>query len=151
MKKYKFRFLVAALSVVMLAGCNAPHDSENGLIFMWFDVTGQVVDPSGNPIPGIRVEAESADEVWTDSKGKFTVHGGGVPSETTTIRCIDDDAEENGSYRTKSVVVDLEKYKEGQGWTEGYYRNKGKVVIEMTPDAEITPDPGIGTGPEAGQ
>lgn len=52
---------------------------------------------------------------------------------------MDTDKEENGRYTTKVTVVELVKYKEGQGWTEGYYRNKEKLVIVMTADPLVTP------------
>lgn len=129
-----------------MTGCNAPSSGDSDLIFMWFDVEGTVVNHQGRPIPGIMVYAESADPVETDSKGHFSVHGGGLPAEMTAIKFVDEDKEENGSFRTKTVVVDLVKYKEGQGWTEGYYKNKDKVVVTMTEDVELTPDSGQGNG-----
>jgi len=132
-------FFAPLLLSLSLTACNSGADDSDDLIFMWFDVEGKVVNEDGEPIPGISIYAESAESVTTDEYGNFSVRGGGVPAETTTIRCMDTDKEENGRYTTKVTVVELVKYKEGQGWTEGYYRNKEKLVIVMTADPLVTP------------
>ena len=106
---------------------------------MWFDISGKVVNEAGEPIPEISVYAESAEPVKTDAAGKFSIRGGGLPAQTASIRCMDTDKELNGRYMTKTTVVELEKYKDGQGWTEGYYRNSKDVIVVMTEEPEITP------------
>lgn len=140
------RFIVFLCLLASLTACNKSSDSENGLIFMWFDVEGVVVDTDGNPIKGISVYAESADVVTTGSDGRFSVHGGGVPSSVTVIRFVDKDITDNVTYTAKSVSVELEKYKNGQGWTEGFYRNRYEVVVVMHEDVPVTPpSPDVGS------
>ncbi len=138
MRRFAILFFIPFL-FLSLTACNSKDDDSDDLIFMWFDVEGKVVNEAGEPIPGISIYAESADVVTTDEYGKFSVRGGGSPAETTTIRCMDTDKEENGRYMTKITVVELVKYKDGQGWTEGYYRNREDIVIVMTADPAVTP------------
>lgn len=143
-------YILAAASLLALSSCNAGEDGSNDLIYMWFEVSGTVVDPAGFPIEGISVIAESAELVQTDVAGRFTVQGGGVPAESTSIRFLDA-LDDDVKYLPKTVMVDLEKYKEGHGWNEGYYRNKDEVVVTMNREDTITPptsDVGTGQGEE---
>lgn len=142
--------ILAAASLLALSSCNAADDGSNDLIYMWFEVSGTVVDPAGFPIEGISVIAESAELVQTDVAGRFTVQGGGVPAESTSIRFLDA-VEDDVKYLPKTVMVDLEKYKDGHGWNEGYYRNKGEVVVTLSREDSITPptsDVATGQGEE---
>ena len=82
-------YILAAASLLALSSCNEGEDGSNDLIYMWFEVSGTVVDPAGFPIEGISVIAESAELVQTDVAGRFTVQGGGVPAESTSIRFLD--------------------------------------------------------------
>lgn len=127
------------LMLQLMTACDARYDGSENLMFMWFDVDGKVVNEAGEPIPGISVIAESAESVTTDETGCFSVRGGGPPSQTAAIRCMDTDKEINGRYTTKTTIVELEKYKDGQGWTEGYYRNREEVVIVLTEEFSVTP------------
>lgn len=143
-------YMLAAASLLALSSCNAGEDGSNDLIYMWFEVSGTVVDPAGFPIEGISVIAESAELVQTDVAGRFTVQGGGVPAESTSIRFLDA-LDDDVKYLPKTVMVDLEKYKEGHGWNEGYYRNKDEVVVTLNREDTITPptsDVGTGQGEE---
>ncbi len=143
-------YILAAASLLALSSCNAGEDGSNDLIYMWFEVSGTVVDPAGFPIEGISVIAESAELVQTDVAGRFTVQGGGVPAESTSIRFLDA-LDDDVKYLPKTVMVDLEKYKEGHGWNEGYYRNKDEVVVTLNREDTITPptsDVGTGQGAE---
>ena len=143
-------YILAAASLLALSSCNAGEDGSNDLIYMWFEVSGTVVDPAGFPIEGISVIAESAELVQTDVAGRFTVQGGGVPAESTSIRFLDA-LDDDVKYLPKTVMVDLEKYKEGHGWNEGYYRNKDEVVVTLNREDTITPptsDVGTGQGEE---
>lgn len=107
---------------------------------------------AGHPIPGIRISAESAEAVMTDCDGLFAIRGGGIPSTSTSISCVDVDEESNGTYMSRKVMVELEKYKEGQGFAEGYYRNKNEVVVVMTESGVITPAiPGVVVPPAVEQ
>ena len=106
--------------------------------FIWFEISGKVIDMAGAPIQGIYVMAESAESVQTDSNGKFTVNGGSRPSETATVQFVDRD-KTGKKYISKSVTVELVKYKNGTGWNKGYYRNKNEVVVSMVEESVITP------------
>ena len=144
-------YMLAAASLLALSSCNAGEDGSNDLIYMWFEVSGTVVDPAGFPIEGISVIAESAELVQTDVAGRFTVQGGGVPAESTSIRFLDA-LDDDVKYLPKTVMVDLEKYKEGHGWNEGYYRNKDEVVVTLNREDTITPPTSdVGTGQEEEQ
>ena len=152
MKKILFRYFIPFLTVMSLSACNKEYDGSEDLSYMWFDVSGKVVNEAGEPVPEISVYAESAEVVKTDAAGAFSVRGGGLPATTTAIRCIDTDKEQNGRYMTKTAIVELEKYKKGQGWVEGYYRNSKEVVIVLTEEYDITPvDSADGSGQEEGQ
>lgn len=109
---------------------------------MSFDIEGVVVDEAGMPIRHITVEAESAEPVKTDENGCFSIHGSGIPGETTAIRFIDE-YDDGISYIPKTVVIDLVKYKEGNGWDAGSYRNASDVVVEMTREESASPDASV--------
>lgn len=126
-------------ALLCLLSCNDLSDSDNGLIYMSFEVEGTVVNEDDEPVKGISVYAESADPVFTDAEGKFSIRGTASPAETTVLRFVDDDITDNVSYISKSVTVDIVKYKDGQGWTEGYYRNRDQLTVIMTDVAEVTP------------
>ena len=116
---------------------------------MSFDIEGVVVDEAGMPIRHITVEAESAEPVKTDENGCFSIHGSGIPGETTAIRFIDE-YDDGISYIPKTVVIDLvtgvqaaKKCKEGNGWDAGSYRNASDVVVEMTREESASPDASV--------
>ena len=136
----KFRLLIGTfLFISLLGSCNKPHEEEDdSMAFIWFEVSGKVVDMAGDPMKGIYVMAESAESVQTDSNGKFTVNGGGRPSETAAVQFVDRD-DTGKKYMSKSVVVELEKYKNGTGWNKGYYRNRNEVVVSLVEESVITP------------
>ena len=136
----RLRFLIYAvcLAGVMMTACNKPYDGEGELEFIWFEVSGKVVDMAGAPVKGITVMAESAESVETAHDGSFTVNGGGKPTETTMVSFVDRD-DDGKKYVSRTVMVDLVKYKDGHGWNKGYYRNRDEVVVTLTEDAVITP------------
>lgn len=143
--------LIAAIILgSLMTACNKPDDGSGELEFIWFDISGTVVDMAGAPIKGISVMAESAQEVLTDAEGKFTVNGGGKPAATAVVLFADrDDA--GKKYVSKSVTVDLVKYKDGHGWNKGYFKNRDEVIVTLTEEAVITPptfDSGTGQGEE---
>ena len=88
MKKILFRYFIPLLTVMSLSACNKEYDGSEDLSYMWFDVSGKVVNEAGKPVPEISVYAESAEVVKTDAAGMFSVRGGGLPASTTAIRCI---------------------------------------------------------------
>jgi len=131
--------LLAVLCLGMLAvSCNKNGDDTNELAYIWFEISGKVIDQAGAPIQGITVMAESAEPVKTDSKGLFTVKGGGSPADSAPVRFVDGD-ENDRKFVSKTVIVDLEKFKDGHGWNKGYYRNRSEVVVTLTEEAVITP------------
>ena len=145
----KFRYLIlACLACLLLSSCNKAYDGSDELVYIWFEVSGKVVDMGGMPVAGITVMAESAEPVTTDASGLFVVQGGGRPAETAVVHFVDRD-NAGKKYVSKSVTVDLVKYKDGQGWNKGYYRNKEAVTVTLTEDAVITPPTSdVGTGQE---
>lgn len=135
----KFRLLIGTLLFISLLGsCNKPEEEDDSMSFIWFEISGKVIDMAGAPIQGIYVMAESAESAQTDSNGKFTVNGGSRPSETATVQFVDRD-KTGKKYISKSVTVELVKYKNGTGWNKGYYRNKNEVVVSMVEESVITP------------
>lgn len=135
------KFFLILSAIVLLSGCNAEYDESNDLIFMWFEVSGKVVDAKGNPLKGIAVDAESAERCYTDAEGRFVVKGGGLPSGSTTVKCTDVDKEENGGYfNDKNAMVELVKVRDGQGWTEGYYEAKDVEIVLSVRVDNITGD-----------
>ena len=135
----KFRLLIGTLVFISLLGsCNKPEEEDDSMSFIWFEISGKVIDMAGAPIQGIYVMAESAESAQTDSNGKFTVNGGSRPSETATVQFVDRD-KTGKKYISKSVTVELVKYKNGTGWNKGYYRNKNEVVVSMVEESVITP------------
>lgn len=127
--------------MMSLASCNKPDDGSNGLMYIWFEVSGHVVDQDGNPISGITVMAESAESQKTASDGSFTVNGGSAPTTITAVKFVDAD-NAGKQYMSKTVMVDLVKYKEGHGWNNGYFRNAEELtVVMMESESGITPSP----------
>ncbi len=139
-------YLLVFLSGFLLLSCNKPDDGSDEMAYIWFEVSGKVVDMAGNPIKGISVMAESAETCITDASGRFTVNGGGKPAKSAPIQFLD--REDDGkNYVSKTVSVDLVKYKDGHGWNKGYYRNRDEVIVALVEDAVITPSTsGLGTG-----
>ena len=132
---------LASLFLMSLTSCNKHDDGSNDLRYIWFEVSGRVVDQQGLPISGITVMAESADSQKTASDGSFTVNGGSAPTMTTAVRFVDGD-NTGKQYMSKTVMVDLVKYKDGHGWNNGYYRNAEELTVEMMEsEASITPSP----------
>lgn len=149
---FKHYLILVSCMLLGLLSCNKPSDSDNDLIHMWFDVEGTVVNADDEPVKGISVYAESAEPVITGEDGKFSIRGGGVPAETTVLRFVDSDISDNVSYISKSVTVDIVKYKDGQGWTEGYYRNRDELRVVMTEAETVTPaNPDVEALPEGEQ
>lgn len=143
--------IIASSVLLSMVSCNKPSDGSDGLVFMWFDVSGKTVDSEGMPVSGISVFAESATSVKTDADGNFTISGGGVPAESAVIRFVDDD-NLGKKYTSRVVVVALEKYKDGHGWNQGYYRNSEEVIVTLTEDVDVKPlDPDNVTGQEEEQ
>lgn len=135
--KPEIRYLFAVLPLtLLLSACSAEQGAGNDLMLMSFDVEGVVQNEAGLAIKNITVIAESADSVKTDAAGYFSVHGKGVPAPSTSIRFVDE-YDDGVNYVPKTVVIDIEKYKDGEGWTEGYYRNSSAVVVRMS--LEVTP------------
>lgn len=135
----KLRAIIAACTLLMmsLSSCSKHEEGPNGLMFIRFDISGKVVDTDGNPIKGITVMAESAESVLTDAEGLFEVHGGGAPSETASVTFVDAD-KEGRQYVSRTVMVSLEKYKDGEGWNNGYFRNKEELTVVMM-EKTVTP------------
>ena len=123
---------------LLLSACSAEPGAGNDLMLMSFDVEGVVQNEAGLAIKNITVIAESADTVKTDESGYFSVYGKGVPAQSTSIRFVDEYAD-GLNYIPKTVVIDIEKYKDGEGWTEGYYRNSAAVVVRMSLEEKVTP------------
>ena len=144
----KFKCLIyASLACILLSSCNKAYDGSDELAYIWFEVSGKVVDMGGLPVAGISVMAESAESVTTDATGQFLVQGGGRPAETAVVQFVDRD-NAGKKYVSKSVTVELVKYKDGHGWNKGYYRNKDAVTVTLVEDAVITPPV---SGPATGQ
>ena len=137
----KFRAIIAACMLLMmsLSSCSKHEESPNDQMFIRFDVSGKVVDTDGNPIKGITVMAESAESVLTDAEGLFEVHGGGAPSETAAVTIVDED-KGGRKYVARTVMVSLEKYRDGEGWNNGYFRNKEELTVVMMEET-VTPAP----------
>ena len=134
----KIAYFLGLVCMMSLASCNKPYQGENDLMYIWFEVTGKVVDDSGSPIEGITVSSESAESVMTDADGAFTLQGGGESAETVALKFTDDD-NTGKQYMSKTVMVDIEKYEEGHGWNQGYYRNSAELIVTMNEEAVITP------------
>lgn len=131
-------YFLGLVFMMSLASCDSPYGEENALMYIWFEVTGKVVDESGSPIEGITVSAESADPVQTDADGMFTLQGGSEPAESAAFRFVDDD-NSGKQYISKTVMVDIEKYEDGHGWNLGYYRNSSELIVTMIEESVITP------------
>lgn len=141
MKSRVIIYALASLFLMSITSCNKHDDGSNDLMYIWFEVSGRVVDHDGSPIAGITVMAESAESQKTAADGSFTVNGGCAPTLTTAVRFVDAD-NAGKQYMSKIVMVDLVKFKEGHGWNNGYFRNAEELtVVMMESDSEITPSP----------
>ena len=147
----KLRSVIYVILGLLTISCNKPYDDSDGLAFIWFEISGTVVDTAGQPVADITVMAESAESVKTDAAGKFTVQGGSAPAETADVRFADAN-DGDRKFVSKIVSVPLVKFKDGHGWNKGYYRNKETVTVTLVEDAVITPQgSGIGSGQGAGR
>ena len=131
-------FTVVGLLLVSATSCNTDSGEMNEFAYVWFEVNGKVVDAAGVPLEGITVAVESVEPVKTDVAGMFTISGGCAPAESVALKFSGEDSNGN-HYMPKTVMVEIEKYKDGHGWNQGYYRNRSEVVVNMTEESVITP------------
>lgn len=129
---------VVGLLLISATSCNKESGEMNEFAYVWFEVAGKVTDAAGAPLEGITVSAEAVESVTTDSAGMFSISGGCAPAESVALKFSGDDSDGN-HYMPKTVMVEIEKYKEGHGWNQGYYRNRSEVVVSMTGESVITP------------
>lgn len=131
-------FTVVSLLFLSATSCTEDSGEMNEFAYVWFEVEGKVTDAAGAPLEGITVSAESVEAVKTDAAGAFSISGGCAPAESVALKFSGDDSNGN-HYMPKTVMVEIEKYKDGHGWNQGYYRNRSEVVVSMTDESVITP------------
>ena len=148
--------LTALLALLGFGGCN-PFSDDDDPIGGWgyaaygqphanFKVSGEVKDPSGKPIEGIRVVVSPSpnqpkyynDTLYTDAKGQFQKEQLRYtwPDEFKdgTIRFDDVDGAAHGSFRTKvlrSGDFEVKQTAKGKGaWYDGDYAITAKTKLE---------------------
>ena len=86
LRKYWLRIVLAlglvAVAIVALIGIIAQIEISKGT----GSITGQVVDPSGLPLPGVEVFVSGSNE-WalTDTEGRFTLEAAPVGEQTLVV------------------------------------------------------------------
>ncbi|MBO4264312.1 MAG: radical SAM-associated putative lipoprotein [Bacteroidales bacterium] len=142
------------LTLLGFSGCDAIQHIVNppveyGMPHANYKVLGDVTDPDGKPIEGIRVifapygnpveEHCENDTLHTDSKGHFELDKAkfmfGWVDENISFLAEDVDGNENGSFKSKEIAgkdkVSVTKVKEGDGrWYTGDYEISTQITLE---------------------
>ncbi|MBP5527426.1 MAG: radical SAM-associated putative lipoprotein [Bacteroidales bacterium] len=128
-----------------------------GVPTMEFQIRGQVHDPDGNPVGGIRVNMlergmettpegdlegdEEAVNRWlektavkTDAEGRFEIKSSGIPQEQVRLMVRDVDGEENGEFHNSIVEMkvtpeDVDRTN-ADGWNQGTFKKKVEIRLE---------------------
>lgn len=107
--------------------------AEYGVPTMDYRVTGTVTDSqTGEPVKGIKIlsaSLDAPDPVITSETGEFVYEDRWYPHKKITLEFTDLDPFEDGAYMPKTVEVELEKIKDGDGhWYDGMYVAEGLLV-----------------------
>lgn len=107
--------------------------AEYGVPTMDYRVTGTVTDSqTGEPVKGIKIQSASLDApdpVITSETGEFVYEDRWYPHKKITLEFTDLDPFEDGAYMPKTLEVELEKIKDGDGhWYDGMYVAEGLLV-----------------------
>lgn len=125
MKKLNKRFVskingILAMLVLLLGfSCNSDDDdpipAEYGSPHADFKVKGKVTDENKKAIPGIRIHSMTirnnevlyhySDTTYTNGQGEYTIQANPLDIEQIKIFYEDIDGEENGSFKTDSIVI----------------------------------------------
>lgn len=152
-------FLGGLLALLGFGGCRGvidPDDPNNGGSYLCmygsphanYKVIGEVKDPSGKPIEGIRVVVTPVssqpvykyynDTLFTDAKGQFQKdlmkYSGTDEFKDGTIQFEDVDGDKNGSFKTKVLKaseLEVKQTKKGDGaWYNGDFTITAKTKLE---------------------
>ena len=158
MMKIRWQYCLSGLLALLgFGGCRGvidPDDPINGGRYMCmygqpnanYKVIGEVKDPSGKPIEGIRVVVNPGsahpdyfkDTLYTDAKGQFLKENlrYSWPDEFKdgTVKFEDVDGTKNGSFKTKelkSSELEVKQTKKGDGyWYKGVFTITAKTKLE---------------------
>lgn len=123
--------------LVSLAGLMGVNMSSCGLEYgcpeAEYTVKGKVTNPSGEPIPGIKVTGNWDNDI-TSASGDYILSARVVPlypEETIQIVFADVDSSENGSYQNDTVPVTFQ-YSELTGGDGHWYEGSATKTLNVT-------------------
>ena len=123
--------------LVSLAGLMGVNMSSCGLEYGCpeanYTVKGKVTDPSGEPIPGIKVTGNWDNDI-TSASGDYILSARVeplYPEETIQIVFADVDSSENGSYQNDTVPVTFQ-YSELTGGDGHWYEGSATKTLNVT-------------------
>ncbi len=123
--------------LVSLAGLMGVNMSSCGLEYgcpeAEYTVKGKVTNPSGEPIPGIKVTGNWDNDI-TSVSGDYILSARVVPlypEETIQIVFADVDSSENGSYQNDTVPVTFQ-YSELTGGDGHWYEGSATKTLNVT-------------------
>lgn len=123
--------------LVSLAGLMGVNMSSCGLEYgcpeAEYTVKGKVTNPSGEPIPGIKVTGNWDNDI-TSASGDYILSARVeplYPEETIQIVFADVDSSENGSYQNDTVPVTFQ-YSELTGGDGHWYEGSATKTLNIT-------------------
>ena len=123
--------------LVSLAGLMGVNMSSCGLEYgcpeAEYTVKGKVTNPSGEPIPGIKVTGNWDNDI-TSASGDYILSARVeplYPEETIQIVFADVDSSENGSYQNDTVPVTFQ-YSELTGGDGHWYEGSATKTLNVT-------------------
>ena len=146
--------LTALLALLGFSSCKKIIEEFGGPFYLCmygqptanYKVIGEVKDPAGKPVEGIRVVVNPGsahpdyfkDTLYTDAKGQFQKENltYSWPDEFKdgTIQFEDVDGDKNGSFKTKvlkSSELEVKQTKKGDGaWYQGDFTITAKTKLE---------------------
>ena len=140
------RFLGGVLGLLGFTGCIQLFPAMYGSPSADFKLLGDVKDPDGKPIEGIRAVFRAVDdeeETWendtlyTDVNGHFEKqrlrHDWPDEAQNASVKLEDVDGTAHGSFKTRIVKrsdMEVEQTKKGKKWYSGEFTIRVQAVME---------------------
>lgn len=132
MKHRLIWIFLSLLGLTVASGCDGMGECAYGTPYVSFSAKGKVTDVAGNPVPGIRVDADYPSALggraFTNEDGTFDIFSrngmGGAPCDGEFVFC-DVDGDANGRFVEKTISRSLteadEVAKVIDGWCSRAY------------------------------
>jgi putative lipoprotein (rSAM/lipoprotein system) len=114
-------FLAGLLSILGFSGCDNRTD-EYGVPYATFTFHGMVTNRAGESVPDIKIEVKASNDfenpTLTNAAGHYSALFRAFPADDFQVIASDIDGEANGSYRSDTIRVKVDKedyYEKGSG------------------------------------